>query len=46
MANNNDDKKNVTLVINRQVYDAYRKLCKREGWIMSVQIERLIKEQL
>jgi hypothetical protein len=38
--------KSVTLKIDSEVYDEYRKFCKEEGLIVSKQIEKFIKEQL
>ena len=38
--------KNVTLKIDSEVYDAYRKFCKAEGLIVSKQVENFIKMQL
>jgi hypothetical protein len=38
--------KNITLKVNSELYDAYRELCKKEGWIVSRQFEKLMEEQL
>ena len=38
--------KNVTLKIDSEVYDEYRKFCKEEGLIVSKQIEKFIREEL
>ena len=38
--------KNITLKVNSEVYDKYRDLCKKEGWIVSRQFEKLMEEQL
>lgn len=38
--------KNVTLKVNEDTYDKYRKLCKREGWVVSRQFEKLMEKHL
>ena len=38
--------KNITLKVNSEVYDKYRLLCKKEGWIVSRQFEKLMEEEL
>jgi len=38
--------KNITLKVNSQLYDKYRELCKKEGWIVSRQFEKLMEEYL
>lgn len=38
--------KNVTLKVDSSVYDRYRKLCKRKGWIVSKQFEIFMEESL
>ncbi len=37
------DSKNITLKVNSKLYDKYRELCKREGWIVSRQFEKLME---
>ena len=38
--------KNITLKVNSELYDQYRKMCKQEGWIVSRQFEKLMEEQM
>ena len=38
--------KNVTLKINKQIYERYREYCKDRGLIISKQFENFIKEEL
>lgn len=38
--------KNITLKVNAKLYDEYRELCKKEGWIMSRQFEKFIESEL
>ncbi len=40
------ESKNITLKVNSELYDKYRVLCKKEGWIVSRQFEKCIEEQL
>lgn len=41
-----EESKNITLKVNSKVYDTYRELCKKEGWIVSRQFEKLMEEEL
>jgi hypothetical protein len=36
----------LTLSINQKLLDEYKKLCKKEGLIISRQVERFMEEQL
>jgi len=38
--------KNITLKVDAEVYDKYRKFCKEKGLIISKQFENFIKEEL
>ena len=38
--------KNITLKVNINLYDKYRELCKKEGWIVSRQFEKCMEVQL
>jgi len=38
--------KNITLKVNSELYDTYRELCKKEGWIVSRQFEKCMESQL
>ena len=38
--------KNITLKVNSKLYDTYRELCKKEGWIVSRQLEKCMEEEL
>ena len=38
--------KNITLKVNSKLYDEYRELCKKEGWIVSRQFEKLMEEEM
>ena len=38
--------KNVTLNVDEDLYDKYRKFCKKKGWIMSRQFEIMMGEQM
>ena len=40
------ESKNITLKVNSKLYDEYRELCKKEGWIVSRQFENLMEEEL
>ena len=42
----NKQKKNVTLYMNSKVYNKYIEYCKKEGLMLSRQIEKFIEEQL
>ena len=41
-----NQKKNVTLYLNSVLYDKYVEYCKKEGLMLSRQIEKFIEEQL
>ena len=41
-----NQKKNVTLYLNSNLYDKYVKYCKKEGLMLSRQIEKFIEEQV
>lgn len=41
-----DEKKNVTLYLNSKLYDKYIDFCKREGLMVSRQIEKFIEKEL
>ena len=38
--------KNITLLVNSELYDKYRELCKKKGLIVSRQFEIAMEEQL
>ncbi len=38
--------KNITLKVNTELYDKFRELCKKNGWIVSRQFEILMEKQL
>ena len=40
------ESKNITLKVNSKLYDEYRELCKKEGWIVSRQFEKLMEEEM
>ena len=40
------DTKNITLLVNTEVYDKYREYCKKKGLIVSRQVEIMMEEQL
>jgi len=40
------ESKNITLKVNSKLYDEYRALCKKEGWIVSRQFEKCMEEEL
>ena len=42
----NNDKKNVTLHLNSKLYDEYSEYCKKEGIVLSRQIEKFIEIKL
>lgn len=42
----NPNKRNVTLMVDGSLYDSYRELCKREGWLVSRQFEKLMEEHI
>ena len=39
-------KKVISLSIDEEVYEAYRKLCEEKGWIMSKQVELFMKREV
>ena len=41
-----EESKNVTLKVNVGLYDKYRELCKKEGWIVSRQFEKCMEAEL
>ena len=41
-----EERKNITLKVNTKLYDTYREICKKEGWIVSRQFEKLMEEEL
>ena len=43
---NKNDKKNVTIHLNSKLYDKYSDFCKKEGIVLSRQIEKFIEGQL
>lgn len=38
--------KNITLKVNSELYDTYREICKKEGWIVSRQFEKCMELEL
>jgi len=38
--------KNITLKVNIELYDKFRELCKKEGWIVSRQFEKCMEKHL
>ncbi|MFH1770119.1 MAG: hypothetical protein ABH828_01030 [archaeon] len=38
--------KNITLKVNSKLYDNYRVYCKKEGWVVSRQFEKLMELHL
>lgn len=42
----NNGKKNVTLFLNSDLYDDYVKYCKKEGLLLSRQVEKFIEKEL
>ncbi len=40
------ESKNVTLMVNSDLYEKYRKFCKHKGLLISRQFEIMIEEQL
>ena len=38
--------KNITLKVNSELYGRCRGLCKKEGWIVSRQFEKLMEEEM
>jgi len=41
-----NNKKTVTLSIDEKVYEEYRKFCEENGFIISKQVEKFMKEEL
>ena len=41
-----EESKNITLKVNTKLYDTYRALCKKEGWIVSRQFEKCMEAEL
>lgn len=41
-----NDKKNVTLHLNSKLYTTYSEYCKKEGMVLSRQIEKFIEGEL
>ena len=35
--------KNITLKVDSELYDKYREHCKKEGWVVSRQFEKLME---
>ena len=42
----NNEKKNVTLHVNSELYNLYSEYCKKEGIVLSRQIEKFIENEL
>jgi len=38
--------KNITLKVDSELYDKYREHCKKEGWVVSRQFEKLMESHL
>ena len=38
--------KSVTLKVNAELYDKFREICKKEGWIVSRQFEKCMETEL
>ena len=38
--------KNITLKVNAELYDKFREICKKEGWIVSRQFEKCMEAEL
>lgn len=41
-----NEKKNVTLHLNSKLYETYAEYCKKEGIVLSRQIEKFIQKEL
>ena len=41
-----EESKNITLKVNSKLYNQYREICKKEGWIVSRQFEKLMEEEM
>jgi len=41
-----NDKKNVTIHLNSKLYEKYSNYCKKEGIVLSRQIEKFIEKEL
>jgi len=39
-------RKTIALSVDDQVYENYRKICDKNGWILSKQIENFMAEQI
>jgi len=40
------ESKNITLRVNSELYETYKKFCKKKGLLLSRQFEIMIEEQL
>ncbi len=40
------ESKNITLRVNSELYDKYREFCKKNGLLMSRQVEIMMEEKL
>ncbi len=38
--------KNITLRVNSEIYNRYRKFCRKKGWLISRQFEIMMENQL
>ena len=38
--------KNITLKVKAELYDAFREICKKEGWIVSRQFEKCMEAEI
>jgi len=38
--------KNITLKVDSELYDKYREHCKKEGWVVSRQFEKLMEKHI
>lgn len=36
----------ITLSVNKEIYDRYKGFCKKEGFVMSKQVEKFMKTQM
>ncbi|MCD6528492.1 hypothetical protein J7K44_02540 [bacterium] len=43
MKNNN---KRITLSVNSSIYEKYKKLCDKKGWVISKQIENFMRKEI
>jgi len=46
LCDGNMTSKNITLKVNIELYDKFRELCKKEGWIVSRQFEKCMETHL